>query len=69
VPLLGAVGRCAFAIVALYFLTFGALAASAICGISDTSNAAAAGIIIFRIVIGIRIQIFSLGTTPKIQRI
>jgi hypothetical protein len=43
--------------VALYFLTFGALAASAICGISDTSKAAAAGIIIFRIFIGIRIHL------------
>jgi hypothetical protein len=69
VPLLGATGKCAFAIVALYFFTFGAGAASAICGIRDASNTAAAGIIIVRIFIGIRIQIFSLVNTLKIQLI
>jgi hypothetical protein len=55
--------------VALYFFTFGAPAASAICGVKDASITAAAGIIIVRIFIGIRIQIFSLGNTLKIQLI
>jgi hypothetical protein len=64
---LGAAGKCAFAIVALYFFTFGAGAASAICGIRDAINTAAAGIIIVRIFTGIRIQRFLLGNTLKIQ--
>jgi hypothetical protein len=69
VPLLGAVGRCAFAIVALYFFTFGAPAASAICGIRDVSSTATVEIIFARNFIRLRVQIFALDNTPKLQQI
>jgi hypothetical protein len=69
VPLLGAVGRCAFAIVALYFFTFGAPAASAICGVRDARSTATAEIIVALNFIRLRIQIFALDNTPKLQQI